>query len=177
MSFLSSQSCPTTTPTFAGASVSDGPGHVPVKALLAVVAVAACRVVAAVHADASALPPRQLVQLHVESAASRVEVAVARCRGKRVRAVSCVNAFADYQKKRVKLFFFFSENCLQSKYQTVRYRQIYYIVYILRELGEIFQWGSGEWFIIYAVALGLAAFPELINQRWYLQGSFSPFHN
>lgn len=84
--------------TFAGAPVSDGPGHVSVEALLAVVAVAACGVVTAVHAHASALPPRQLIQLHVESAAARVEVAVARCRGKRVNAVSCVNALADYEK-------------------------------------------------------------------------------
>lgn len=107
MSFLSLQNCLTTTLTFAGASVSDGPGHVPVKALLAVVAVAACGVVAAVHADTSALPPRQLIQLHVESTASRMEVAVARCRGKRVHAVSCVNALADYEKRRVKPFLFF----------------------------------------------------------------------
>lgn len=63
--------------------MGDGPGHVPVKALLAVVAVAACGVVAAVHADPSTLPPRQLVQLHVESAAAGVEVAVARCGEKR----------------------------------------------------------------------------------------------
>lgn len=39
--------------------------------------------------------------------------------------------------RRVKCYF--PENSLQSKYQTVRYRQIYYIVYIIRELGEIFQ--------------------------------------
>lgn len=78
--------------------MSDGPGHVPVKALLAVVAVAACGVVAAVHAHTSALPPRQLIQLHVESTAARMEVAVARCTGKRVNAVSCINALADYEK-------------------------------------------------------------------------------
>lgn len=41
--------------TFAGPPVGDGPGHVAVEALLAVVAVAAGRVVAAVHAHASAL--------------------------------------------------------------------------------------------------------------------------
>lgn len=58
----------------------DGSGHVSVEPLLAVVAVAAGGVVAAVHAHASALPPRQLVQLHVESTAAGVEVAVARCR-------------------------------------------------------------------------------------------------
>lgn len=43
--------------TFTRSSVSDRPDHVSVKALLAVVAVAACSVVAAVHADSSALPP------------------------------------------------------------------------------------------------------------------------
>jgi hypothetical protein len=37
------------------------------------------RVVPAVEADASADPPRQLVQLHVEPAPPRVVVAVARC--------------------------------------------------------------------------------------------------
>lgn len=84
--------------TFAGSSVSDGSGHVSVKALLAVVAVAAGGVVAAVHADPSALPPRQLVQLHVESTATGVEVAVARCRGKRGKLASakvskCISIF------------------------------------------------------------------------------------
>lgn len=57
----------------------DWPGHVPVEALLAVVAVAPRGVVAAVHADPSALPARQLVQLHVESTAPGVQVAVTRC--------------------------------------------------------------------------------------------------
>lgn len=78
--------------------MSDGPGHVSVKALLAVVAVATCSVVATVHAHAAALPPRQLIQLHVEPTAAGMEVAVARCRRKRVHAVSCVNALADYEK-------------------------------------------------------------------------------
>lgn len=59
----------------------DGLGHVPEEALLAVVAVASGRVVATVHAHASALPPRQLVQLHVEAAAPGVQVAVARYEG------------------------------------------------------------------------------------------------
>ena len=59
--------------------MGDGSGHVPVEALLAVVAVAPRRVVAAVHADAAALAARQLVQLHVEPAAPRVKVAVACC--------------------------------------------------------------------------------------------------
>lgn len=102
MWFLSLQNCLTDSfyrlLTFAGTSVSDGPGHVSVKALLAVVAVATCRVVATVHAHAAALPPRQLIQLHVEPTAAGMEVAVARCRRKRVHAVSCVNALADYEK-------------------------------------------------------------------------------
>lgn len=73
--------------------MSDRSRHVSVKALLAVVAVAACSVVAAVHADPSALPPRQLIQLHVESTATGMEVAVTRCRGKRkVNIVSCMIA-------------------------------------------------------------------------------------
>lgn len=63
--------------TFAGSSVTDGSGHVSVKALFAVVAVAAGGVVTTVHAHASALPPRKLVQLHVESTAAGVKVAVA----------------------------------------------------------------------------------------------------
>jgi len=66
--------------TFAGLAVGDGLGQVPVVALLAVVAVAAGRVVAAVEADPSALAARQLVQLHVEATAPGVQVAVTRCR-------------------------------------------------------------------------------------------------
>lgn len=85
--------------------MSDRSGHVSVKALLAVVAVAACSVVAAVHADPSALPPRQLVQLHVESTATGMEVAVARCRGKRkVNIVSCVIASANVSRIDVKVY-------------------------------------------------------------------------
>lgn len=64
-------------PTFAGLAVGDGLAEVAVEALLAVVAVPARRVVPAVEADAAALAPRQLVQLHVEAAAPRVQVAVA----------------------------------------------------------------------------------------------------
>ena len=63
-------------PTFAGLAVGDGLAQVAVVALLAVVAVAAGRVVATVEADASALAPRQLVKLHVEAAAPGVKVAV-----------------------------------------------------------------------------------------------------
>lgn len=68
-------------PTFAGLPVGDGLAHVAVVALLAVVAVAAGRVVAAVEADAPALAPRQLVELHVEAAAPGVQVAAAGCGG------------------------------------------------------------------------------------------------
>lgn len=57
--------------------MGDGLAEVAVEALLAVVAVPARRVVPAVEADAAALAPRQLVQLHVEAAAPRVQVAVA----------------------------------------------------------------------------------------------------
>lgn len=56
----------------------DGLGHVPVVTLLAVVAVAPRRVVATVETDAATSAARQLVQLHVESAATGVQVAVAR---------------------------------------------------------------------------------------------------
>lgn len=72
-------------PTFAGLAVGDGLAHVAVVALLAVVAVAAGSVVAAVEADAPALAPRQLVELHVEAAAPGVQVAVAGCGGGRDR--------------------------------------------------------------------------------------------
>lgn len=65
--------------TFAGLPVGDGLGQVSVVALLAVVAVASGSVVSAVEADSSALPPRQFVQLHVETAASSVKVAVTGC--------------------------------------------------------------------------------------------------
>lgn len=63
--------------------MGDGLAHVAVIALLAVVAVAAGRVVAAVEADAPALAPRQLVELHVEAAAPGVQVAAAGCGGGR----------------------------------------------------------------------------------------------
>lgn len=76
--------------------MSDGSGHVSVKALLAVVAVAASGVVAAVHADSSALPPRQLIQLHVESTAAGVEVAVARCREGKERFSKCKSIFTVF---------------------------------------------------------------------------------
>lgn len=71
--------------TFAGSSVSDWLNHVSVEALLTVVTVTASRVVTAIHANSSAFPTRKLEQLHVESTATGVQVAVARCgqRGKR----------------------------------------------------------------------------------------------
>lgn len=43
--------------------------------------VAPGRVVAAVEADSSALPPRQFVQLHVETTPSGMKVAVTGCGG------------------------------------------------------------------------------------------------
>lgn len=55
----------------------DGLGHVSVIALFAVVAVAAGRVVSAVQANSSTPATRQLIQLHVETAAACMEVAVA----------------------------------------------------------------------------------------------------
>lgn len=64
--------------TFAGLPVGDGLGQVSVVTLLAVVAVASSCVVTAVETDASAFPPRQLVQLHVEATPPGVKVAVAR---------------------------------------------------------------------------------------------------
>lgn len=63
--------------------MGDGLAHVAVVALFAVVAVAAGRVVAAVEADAPALAPGQLVELHVEAAAPGVQVAAAGCGGGR----------------------------------------------------------------------------------------------
>lgn len=74
---------PPALPTFAGLPVGDGLAQVAVVALLAVVAVAAGRVVAAVEADAPALAPRQLVELHVEAAAPGMQVAAAGCGGGR----------------------------------------------------------------------------------------------
>lgn len=68
--------------TFAGLAVGDGLAEVPVEALLAVVAVPPRRVVPAVEADATALPARELVQLHVEAATPSVQVAVAGCEGR-----------------------------------------------------------------------------------------------
>ena len=57
--------------------VADGALLVAEVSLLAVVAVAAGRVVAALEADAAGDAARQLVQLHVEAAAPRVVVALA----------------------------------------------------------------------------------------------------
>ena len=74
--------------TFAGLTVCDGLAEVPVEALLAVVAVPPSSVVPAVQADAAALAPRQLVELHVEAAPPGVEVAVAGCERQRAGTVS-----------------------------------------------------------------------------------------
>jgi hypothetical protein len=68
--------------------VGDGLAHVTVEALLAVVAVAASCVVTAVEADTPTLAPRQLVELHVESAAPGMQVAVTGCREAR-RGCQC----------------------------------------------------------------------------------------
>lgn len=57
--------------------MSDRLGVVPVESLFAVVTVSTCSVVAAVDANTAAFPPAQLVQLHVESALSGVQIAVA----------------------------------------------------------------------------------------------------
>lgn len=75
--------------------MGDGLAHVPEEALLAVVAMAACSVVAAVEADTPALAPRQLVELHVESAAPSMEVAVAGCRGNREKSSAQGDGGAD----------------------------------------------------------------------------------
>lgn len=63
--------------TFAGSPVSDWSGHVPVEALLAVVAVASCCVVATVETDSTASTAGQLVQLHVKTTAAGMQIAVA----------------------------------------------------------------------------------------------------
>lgn len=68
--------------------MGDGLAEVPVEALLAVVAVPPSSVVPAVQADATALAPRQLVELHVEAAPPGVEVAVAGCEEERVETIS-----------------------------------------------------------------------------------------
>ena len=69
--------------TFADFPVCDGFRLVPVVTFLAVMAVSPVRVVAALEADAPALPPRELVELHVEATLAGVEVAVTRCEGDR----------------------------------------------------------------------------------------------
>lgn len=51
--------------------------RVPVVTFAAVMTVPACREMSALQTNASADTARQLVQLHVESALSRVEIAVA----------------------------------------------------------------------------------------------------
>lgn len=63
--------------TFAGLAMRDRSGRVPVVTFAAVMTVPSCRKMPALQTNASADTARQLVQLHVESALSRVEVAVA----------------------------------------------------------------------------------------------------
>lgn len=63
--------------TFAGLAMRDRSRRVPVVTFFAVMTVPARRRMSALQTNASADAARQLVQLHVESALSRVEVAVA----------------------------------------------------------------------------------------------------
>jgi len=64
--------------TFARLPVGDVAARVSVESLPAVLAEAALRVVTALPAHAAARVPREFVQLHVESAVLRVQVAVTR---------------------------------------------------------------------------------------------------
>lgn len=63
--------------TFAGLAMRDRSRRVPVVTFAAVMTVPSCRKMPALQTNASADTARHLVQLHVESALSRVEVAVA----------------------------------------------------------------------------------------------------
>jgi hypothetical protein len=63
-------------PTFARLPVCDGLRWVSVVALLAVMAVPPRGKVATLQTHATAHAPRQFVQLHVETAASGVQIAV-----------------------------------------------------------------------------------------------------
>lgn len=63
--------------TFAGLAMRDRSRRVPVVTFFAVMTVPARRRMSALQTNTSADAARQLVQLHVESALSRVEVAVA----------------------------------------------------------------------------------------------------
>lgn len=64
--------------TFAGSTVRDGLAHVSVVTLLAVMAMTSCCVVSTVQTDATTSPPRQFVELHVETTTSGMQVTVAR---------------------------------------------------------------------------------------------------
>ena len=68
--------------TFARLAVGDEFGRVAVVALLAVMAVAAGRVVPALEAHATAHPTGQFEQLHVEPATPRMQITLARCNQK-----------------------------------------------------------------------------------------------
>ena len=63
--------------TFAGLAMRDRSRRISVVTFAAVMTVPSCRKMPALQTNASADTARQLVQLHVESALSRVEVAVA----------------------------------------------------------------------------------------------------
>lgn len=63
--------------TFAGLAMLDRSGRIPVVTFPTIVTVSSCRKMPALQTNASADASRQLVQFHVESALSRVEIAVA----------------------------------------------------------------------------------------------------
>lgn len=63
--------------TFAGSPVRDGLGHVPVVTLLAVMAVTSRCVVSTVQTDTTTPPPWQLVELHIETTTSGMQITVA----------------------------------------------------------------------------------------------------
>lgn len=58
---------------------------VPIVPLLAIVAVATCRVVLTAHAHAPAPEPAQLVQLPIEPAASSMQITIASCKTNRTK--------------------------------------------------------------------------------------------
>lgn len=62
---------------FAGLAMLDRSGRIPIVTFPTIVTVSSCRKMPALQTNASADASRQLVQFHVESALSRVEIAVA----------------------------------------------------------------------------------------------------
>lgn len=63
--------------TFAGLTMLDRSGRIPVVTFPTIVTVSSCRKMPALQTNASADTSRQLVQFHVESALSCVEIAIA----------------------------------------------------------------------------------------------------